>query len=54
MKVDITIMTTDKDKLFLVTGATGQTGDPTARLLLDRGYRVRGQETAVRQRLCTE
>ncbi len=29
------------DKLFLVTGATGDTGRPTVKLLLERGYRVR-------------
>jgi NAD(P)H dehydrogenase (quinone) len=29
------------DRLFLVTGATGNTGDPTVRLLLRRGHRVR-------------
>jgi NAD(P)H dehydrogenase (quinone) len=34
-------MNTTSDRLFLVTGATGNTGDPTARLLLQRGHRVR-------------
>jgi NAD(P)H dehydrogenase (quinone) len=29
------------EKLFLVTGATGNTGRPTVRLLLERGHRVR-------------
>ena len=28
-------------KLFLVTGATGDTGRPTVKLLLEKGYRVR-------------
>jgi uncharacterized protein YbjT (DUF2867 family) len=28
-------------KLFLVTGATGNTGDTTVRLLVERGHRVR-------------
>jgi len=31
----------NNDRLFLITGATGNTGQPTARLLLGRGYRVR-------------
>jgi NAD(P)H dehydrogenase (quinone) len=31
----------NNDRLFLITGATGSTGRPTARLLLSRGYRVR-------------
>jgi NAD(P)H dehydrogenase (quinone) len=31
----------DHDKLLLITGATGTTGDPTVRLLLQRGHRVR-------------
>ena len=29
------------DRLFLITGATGNTGQPTAGLLLGRGHRVR-------------
>ena len=29
------------DRLFLITGATGNTGAPTVRLLLQRGHRVR-------------
>src|SRR3954468_1024093 len=29
------------DRLFLVTGASGNTGAPTVRLLLERGHRVR-------------
>jgi len=29
------------DRLFLIAGATGRTGQPTAGLLLGRGYRVR-------------
>ncbi len=33
-------MTSD-DRLFLVTGATGKTGNGTVRLLLERGHRVR-------------
>jgi uncharacterized protein YbjT (DUF2867 family) len=32
---------TDDDRLFLVTGASGKTGGGAARLLLERGYRVR-------------
>lgn len=32
---------TSRDQLLLVTGATGTTGAPTARLLLHRGHRVR-------------
>ncbi|SEF32350.1 Uncharacterized conserved protein YbjT, contains NAD(P)-binding and DUF2867 domains [Amycolatopsis pretoriensis] len=31
----------EDDRLFLVTGATGRTGGGTARLLLERGHRVR-------------
>ena len=31
----------DEDKLFLVTGATGDTGRPTVKLLLEKGHRVR-------------
>ena len=34
-------MNTASDRLFLVTGASGNTGDPTVRLLLRRGHRVR-------------
>src|SRR6266705_2210127 len=34
-------MSTKNDRLFLITGATGNTGDTTVRLLLQRGYRVR-------------
>ncbi len=34
-------MNTQNDKLFLITGATGNTGDTTVRLLLQRGHRVR-------------
>ncbi len=34
-------MNTTRDRLFLVTGATGNTGEPTVRLLLERGHRVR-------------
>lgn len=29
------------DRLFLITSATGNTGQPAARLLLERGHRVR-------------
>jgi len=29
------------DRLFLIAGATGRTGQPTVGLLLGRGYRVR-------------
>ncbi|MET7395002.1 NmrA family NAD(P)-binding protein [Dactylosporangium sp. NPDC005572] len=32
---------TTNEPLYLVTGATGKTGDRTVRLLLDRGHRVR-------------
>ncbi|GHJ41616.1 NmrA family NAD(P)-binding protein [Streptomyces sp. TS71-3] len=32
---------TKDDRLFLITGATGKTGGGAARLLLERGYRVR-------------
>jgi len=32
---------TNNDRLFLITSATGKTGKPTARLLLNRGHRVR-------------
>jgi NAD(P)H dehydrogenase (quinone) len=32
---------TNNDRLFLITSATGNTGKPTARLLLNRGHRVR-------------
>jgi NAD(P)H dehydrogenase (quinone) len=31
----------NNDRLFLITGATGNTGQPTVRLLLERGHRVR-------------
>jgi NAD(P)H dehydrogenase (quinone) len=31
----------NNDRLFLITGATGNTGYPSARLLLERGHRVR-------------
>jgi nucleoside-diphosphate-sugar epimerase len=31
----------DREELLLITGTTGTTGDPTVRLLLDRGHRVR-------------
>ena len=31
----------EEDTLFLVTGATGDTGRPTVKLLLEKGYRVR-------------
>lgn len=34
-------MAPDRSKLFLVTGATGNTGAHTVRLLLERGHRVR-------------
>ncbi len=34
-------MTKNNDRLFLITGATGNTGQPTAQLLLERGHRVR-------------
>jgi NAD(P)H dehydrogenase (quinone) len=34
-------MSTKNDRLFLITGATGNTGDTTVRLLLQRGYHVR-------------
>ena len=34
-------MTKNNDRLFLITGAAGNTGQPTARLLLERGHRVR-------------
>ena len=29
------------DQLFLITGATGNTGAPTVEMLLDAGHRVR-------------
>ena len=32
-------MTTQDDRLFLITGATGTTGAETVRLLLERGHR---------------
>jgi NAD(P)H dehydrogenase (quinone) len=32
---------TNNDRLFLITGATGRTGHPAARLLLERGHQVR-------------
>jgi uncharacterized protein YbjT (DUF2867 family) len=32
---------TDTNELFLITGATGNTGAPTVRLLRERGLRVR-------------
>jgi nucleoside-diphosphate-sugar epimerase len=32
---------TDKTDLFLITGATGNTGAPTVGLLRERGFRVR-------------
>jgi len=34
-------MSTKNDRLFLITGATGNTGATTVRLLLQRGYHVR-------------
>ena len=34
-------MSTKNNRLFLITGATGNTGDTTVRLLLQRGHRVR-------------
>ena len=34
-------MSTKNDRLLLITGATGNTGDTTVRLLLQRGHRVR-------------
>jgi len=34
-------MTNNSDRLFLITGATGTTGQPAVRLLLERGHRVR-------------
>ncbi|MFM9498969.1 NAD(P)H-binding protein [Streptomyces galilaeus] len=34
-------MSTQEDRLFLITGATGTTGKETVRLLLERGHRVR-------------
>ena len=43
-------MSTKNNRLFLITGATGNTGDTTVRLLLQRGHRVRssgfGRDTA--------
>jgi NAD(P)H dehydrogenase (quinone) len=30
-----------KENLFLITGATGNTGTPTVKLLRDAGHRVR-------------
>src|SRR3982074_861394 len=33
--------TSTERKLFVVTGATGDTGRPTVKLLLEKGYRVR-------------
>lgn len=35
------VMSSHGDGLFLITGATGNTGDTTVRLLLERGHRVR-------------
>ena len=32
---------TTKENLFLITGATGNTGTPTVKLLRDAGHRVR-------------
>jgi len=34
-------MAKNNDRLFLITGATGNTGQPTAQLLLERKHRVR-------------
>jgi NAD(P)H dehydrogenase (quinone) len=34
-------MTNNSDRLFLITGATGNTGQPAVQLLLERGHRVR-------------
>ena len=34
-------MTTEPHAVSSITGATGNTGDTTVRLLLQRGYRVR-------------
>ena len=34
-------MTKNNDRLFLITGATGNTGQPTVQLLVERGHRVR-------------
>jgi NAD(P)H dehydrogenase (quinone) len=34
-------MMNNNDRLFLITGATGNTGHPAAQLLLERGHRVR-------------
>ncbi len=34
-------MTKNNDRLFLITGATGNTGKPTVQLLLERGHPVR-------------
>jgi uncharacterized protein YbjT (DUF2867 family) len=34
-------MTKNNDRLFLITGASGTTGQPAAQLLLERGHRVR-------------
>ena len=34
-------MTRNNDRLFLITGATGNTGQPAVQLLLERGHQVR-------------
>ena len=36
---------TDTDELFLITGATGNTGAHTVSLLRERGLRVRASRT---------
>ena len=38
------------EKLFLITGATGNTGAPTARILLEAGHRVRALVHTIDQR----
>ena len=46
-------MSTKNDRLFLITGATGNTGDTTVRLLLQRGHRVRAAPLPSPRRFCT-
>jgi NAD(P)H dehydrogenase (quinone) len=41
MRTSEAIAANDSPKLYLVTGATGDTGRPTVKLLLEKGYRVR-------------
>jgi len=41
---------TDTDELFLITGATGNTGAHTVRLLRERGLRVRALVHSVDER----